>query len=68
MMNFLLNYYSFWCILIKSKYYPPLLLLIFLLLIGPRIPILIGFLIGYIEAFGYLKWIILSKNTAVRWE
>lgn len=30
---------------------------------GPRISMIIGLLIGYIEAFGYLKRIELSQNT-----
>jgi len=37
-------------------------------MMGPRISMFIGLLIGYIEAFGYLEKIILGLNTAAIWE
>jgi hypothetical protein len=66
----IISYISLCClpIQIESKYYPPAILLIFSLMMGPRISMFIGLLIGYIEAFGYLEKIILGLNTAAIWE
>lgn len=49
----------------EQKYYPPAILLIFMLLAGPRIGMILGLIIGYVEAFGYLDRIILGLNTAI---
>jgi hypothetical protein len=49
----------------EQKYYPPAILLIFMLLAGPRIGMILGLVIGYVESFGYLDRIILGLNTAI---
>ena len=36
-----------------------------MLLAGPRIGMILGLIIGYVEAFGYLDRIILGLNTAI---
>jgi len=35
---------------------------------GPKLSMLIGLIIGYVEAFGYLNRIELGSNTAAIWE
>lgn len=35
---------------------------------GPQIDFVLGLLVGYAEAFGYLDRIILGMNTALLWE
>jgi hypothetical protein len=35
---------------------------------GPRLSIILGTIVGYLEAFGYLDWLILGMNTATLWE
>lgn len=52
----------------ESKYYPPAILLIFCLMAGPRIGMILGLIIGYVEAYGYLDRIIMGLNTAILWE
>jgi hypothetical protein len=52
----------------KAKYYPPVILLLFMLLAGPRLGMIFGLVIGYMEAFKLLDRIILGLNTATIWE
>ena len=52
----------------ESKYYPPALFIIFSLFMGPKLSMLIGLLIGYVEAFDYLNRVELGANTAAIWE
>lgn len=37
-------------------------------MMGPSIPMVLGLIIGYVEAYGYLDRIILGLNTAAIWE
>jgi len=52
----------------EAKYYPPVILLLFMLMAGPRLGMIFGLLVGYAEAFGYLDSIILGLNSALVWE
>ena len=52
----------------EAKYYPPVILLLFMLLAGPRLGMIFGLIVGYLEAFKYLDSIILGLNSAVVWE
>jgi hypothetical protein len=37
-------------------------------MMGPRISMVLGLVIGYVEAYGYLDRVILGLNTALLWE
>ena len=66
-----LSFYSSLCCLpiqLESKYYPPAILLIFSLMMGPRIAMILGLLMGYVESFGYLDRVLPALNTILLWE
>jgi len=48
----------------EAKYYPPVMLLLFSLMMGPRIGMVLGLVTGYAEAFGWFDRIILGLNYA----
>ena len=53
---------------IKSKYYPPVLLLLFSLFFGLQISLFVGLLVGYAQVFGYLNRITLGAAKATIYE
>jgi len=53
---------------LKSKYYPPVLLLIFSLFFGPQFALVSGLGVGYLWVFGYLKCLETSTVAAREWE
>ena len=52
----------------ESKYYPPAILLIFSLMMGPRISMILGLLIGYAESYGFFDRVLPGLNTTLIWE
>ena len=67
-LSFLTNRLCCFPISFEAKYYPPVILLLFMLLAGPRLGMIFGLIVGYLEAFKYLDSIILGLNSAVVWE
>mmetsp|Transcript_34872 Transcript_34872/g.33939 ORF Transcript_34872/g.33939 Transcript_34872/m.33939 type:complete len:172 (+) Transcript_34872:312-827(+) len=53
---------------IKAKYYPWVLLALFSIFFGFQLSLVVGFLVGYIYIYGYLKFLDISIAKSRSWE